>query len=147
MKIQEQDLYHGAALTQIVESGQFTALNRDGQKYGLYVVNHNRRLLIKHRTAAGKQGRYRFTFSVAELDTLQQHAATNGTRIFVALVCGQRVICCLSVVELATMIDLDSEKQQWVLVEAPEGKKMRTRGSLGDGPLVAAKDFPAKVLA
>ena len=34
MKIQKKDLFHGSALTQIVEDPLFTALNKADEKYG-----------------------------------------------------------------------------------------------------------------
>lgn len=85
MRIQEQDLYHGAALTQIVESSEFTALNRDPGKYGLYVVNHDRALLVKHAAKPRSDGRYAFTFSVAELKALKAQERQHP-----GLVCSSR---------------------------------------------------------
>ncbi len=145
MKIQEQDLYHGAALTQIVESTSFTALNRDPDKYGLYVINHDRRVLIKHTTKLRHDGKYQFTFGTNDLDALNQHGA-HPEKTFVALVCAQQVICGMDLTQLGGIIDLDAGGQQWVTVEAPPGKSLRTRGSSGDGPLVAVNRFPALVL-
>lgn len=48
MKIQDQDLYHGAALTQIVEHASFKALNRGSEKYGHYLVNKDQHVFIKY---------------------------------------------------------------------------------------------------
>jgi len=47
MKIQHKDLFHGAALTQLVEHNSFKALNKADDKYGHYLVNTDRRLLVK----------------------------------------------------------------------------------------------------
>ena len=44
MKIQTQDLYHGAVLTQITEHPSFKALNKADTLYGHYLVNHDTRL-------------------------------------------------------------------------------------------------------
>lgn len=146
MKIQEQDHYHGAALTQIVEAAAFTALNRDPEKYGLYVINHDRRVLIKHSTKPRPDGKYQFTFAANDLQVLQQHAGGHPEKTFVALVCGHHVICGLDLTQLAGLVDLGAKGNQWVTVEAPAGKQLRTRGSLGDGPLIAISAFPAMVL-
>jgi len=145
MKIQEQDLYHGAALTQIVESTSFTALNRDPDKYGLYVINHDRRVLIKHAAGPRADGKYQFTFGASDRQLLSQHVA-DPNKTFVALVCGQHVICGLNLTQLGSVIDLAAGGSQWVTVEAPPGKQLRTRGSLGDGPLVAVNAFPSILL-
>ena len=46
MKIQKMDMFHGAALTQIVEHPSFKALNKADEKYGHYQINHDRRISI-----------------------------------------------------------------------------------------------------
>jgi hypothetical protein len=63
MKIQEKDLFHGAALTQIVEHESFKALNKADEKYGHYQVNHDRRLLVKHSKATSNTGTQTWSFS------------------------------------------------------------------------------------
>ena len=65
MKIQEQDLFHGAALTQIIEHAAFTAINR--LEYGLYALNHDRVVLVKH--TAKETTEFRFTVTPAEFRT------------------------------------------------------------------------------
>ena len=146
MKIQEQDHYHGAALTQIVEASAFTALNSDPEKYGLYVINHDRRVLIKHAAKTRADGKYQFTFNSSDLQTLQQQGGKHADKTFVALVCAHQVICGLSLAQLGSLVYLAGTGNQWVTVEAPAGRQLRTRGTLGDGPLVAISAFPAMVL-
>jgi hypothetical protein len=46
VKVQQQDLFHGAALTQIVEHPSFKALNRASTKYGHYLINTNRQIFV-----------------------------------------------------------------------------------------------------
>lgn len=146
MRIQSQDLYHGAALTQIVESNGFTALNRDPEKYGMYLLNHDRRLLIKHASSTRADGKYPFTFSETDLGVLASCEIASPEKVFIALVCGTEVICGLDMAIASTMMDFGSPTKQWITVEAESGKKLRTRGSLGEGPLVAQNAFPAMVL-
>jgi len=147
VRIQNQDMFHGAALTQIVESSDFTALNRDPDKYGMYLLNHDRRLLIKHASAPRADGKYAFTFRPDDLELLAACEEMSPGKVFLALVCGSEVICGLSMETLAGLVDLGASSSQWVTIEAPTGKKLRTRGSLGDGPLVAQNAFPQIVLA
>ena len=51
-KIQKQDLYHGAALTQIVEHPTFKALNRASKNYGHYLVNADREVFVKYSASS-----------------------------------------------------------------------------------------------
>lgn len=60
MKIQEQDRFHGAALTQIVEHKSFKALNRASAKYGHYLVNADRHVFTKYSKAT--RSPWSFTF-------------------------------------------------------------------------------------
>jgi hypothetical protein len=50
MKIQEQDIYHGPGLVQIVEHKSFKALNRASSKYGHYLINTDRHVFAKYST-------------------------------------------------------------------------------------------------
>ncbi len=52
MKIQEQDIYHGAALTQIAEHESFKALNKGSERYGHYLINADCHVFIKYSKAA-----------------------------------------------------------------------------------------------
>jgi hypothetical protein len=61
VKIQEQDVFHGPALAQIAEYGAFKALNRARAKQGHYIVNADRRLLLKYSTKS--RGPWKFTFT------------------------------------------------------------------------------------
>lgn len=75
MSIDDKDFWHGAALVAIADSKLFTALNKSGGKYGHYVVNHDRDLLIKYSARERRgSGGYQFTFTphdVAMLNSLR----------------------------------------------------------------------------
>ena len=146
MRIQEHDLYHGAALTQIVEHGSFAALSRDGGTRGLYRINNDRHLLIKYSSGFRTDHKYLFTFNDDQLQALDDCEKFSPGKVFAALVCGGTMICALSLRELGALVDLSGASQQWVTVECPQGKAMRTEGTRGRGPKVSQNTFPGKVL-
>lgn len=90
-RIQDQDLFHGAALTQLVEHPSFKALNKKSGTYGHYLLNQDRQLFVKYAT--GKQT-WQFTFSPAEVALMHDHGSQRATEVI--LVCGQETICSLT---------------------------------------------------
>lgn len=144
MKIQQKDLFHGAALTQLVEHDSFKALNKADTKYGHYLVNTDRRLMVKLTEKATPP--WQFTFQSDDLTTLRADIA-SGFKTYVVLVCGTKTICLLEEADFATIIDLTSHSAQWIRVEIPKSS-MRVRGSAG-GLTRAIKHnaFPEDVFA
>ncbi|RUL82344.1 hypothetical protein [Tautonia sociabilis] len=69
MKIQQKDLFHGAALTQIIEHNSFKALNKVDDKYGHDLVNTDRRLMIKLTETDNPP--WQFTFQPDDLQHLR----------------------------------------------------------------------------
>lgn len=144
MKIQEQDFYHGAALTQIVEHKSFKALNRASGKYGHYLINTDRHVFVKYRTAESSP--WSFTFQADEVATISKSIVSGLTHV--CLVCGGVTICALSSVEVQTLIDLNSSTSQWIKVEVPKGGRCHVAGSIGAlAKTVPHNAFPDKVFA
>lgn len=132
MKIQEKDIYHGTALTQIVEHDSFTALNKADGKYGHYIVNHDTHIFVKvAKDSIGDEEvqRWQFTFNQDDLQAIRSENIPNR-HIFICLVCGRYTICCLSKEQLVKIIDITSQGSQWLKVECPSGGSMRVRGYL-----------------
>ncbi|AST91060.1 hypothetical protein BC6307_07095 [Sutcliffiella cohnii] len=69
MKIQNQDLYHVAVLTQIAEHSPFKALYKEDSLYGDYLVNDNTRLLVLYLNE--ELLLWHFKFSNHELQSMQ----------------------------------------------------------------------------
>ncbi|MGY3717657.1 hypothetical protein ACWE42_19270 [Sutcliffiella cohnii] len=86
MKIQTQDQYHGAVLTQITEHSSFKALNKVDSLYGHYLVNHNTRLFVKYLTKESSP--WHFKFSYNELQSIQKDLESTS-QVFLCLVCGE----------------------------------------------------------
>ena len=142
MRIQAKDLFHGAALTQIVEHPSFTALNKVDEKYGHYLVNANIRLLVKYSSPSSSP--WQFTFNENDLNSICDDIMGEGVNFFTCLVCGTETVCLLSVEQLRAVIDLNAEESQWVRVEIPAGKSMRVKGSTGTlRRTIAHKAFPS----
>jgi hypothetical protein len=141
VKIQEQNIYHGSALMQIVEHPSFKALNKADGQYGHYQVNTKVRLWVKYSSA--EQGPWVFTFHATELAGFRNDQATEF-RVFIALICGHHTICGLSEEEIDALVDVKSTNRQWIKVDAPDGKQMRVTGStMQKNPiLVAHNRFP-----
>ena len=144
MKIQPKDVYHGAALTQIVEHDSFKALNKASSKYGHYTVNDDRQLFLKYLTTG--RSSWRFIFSEDELAAIRRGVRGSATT-FVCLVCARSTVCCLDENELQDLIDLTSRGSQWIWVQVPRGGSQHVSGSIGDlSHTIPHNSFPAKVL-
>lgn len=144
MKITEQDFYHGAALTQIVEHKSFKALNRASAKYGHYIVNTDRHVFVKYRTAS--KSPWQHTLSPADVKALAT-AMASSEKVWLCLVCADHTICALDKDEIQTVLDLTSTHQQWVRVDVPKGGSCRVAGSHGSlKRKVPHNSFPDKVM-
>jgi hypothetical protein len=143
MKIQEQDVYHGPALMQIVEDPSFKALNRASKRYGHYLVNTDRHVFTKYRRT--KRSPWQFVFTPDELSAISTAISADG-HVFVCLVCGHSTICALTADEVAQVIDVTATSQQSIRVEVPSGGSCRVSGSIGKlKKTVPHNSFPEKV--
>ncbi|GAA0711953.1 hypothetical protein [Dokdonella soli] len=162
MKVRDDHLYHGAALIQIAEDEQFTAINSLRIKNQIvssaYKINDQIAVYFKYAGAAhGASDEFVFTFHSDHIKTIRAIAATNE-RTFVALVCVEaREICAIIADQLASMIAArqkakgGTEDQYTVLVTAPKGKGLRvymnhpgTKATiLGKPVIVSRSSFPS----
>ncbi len=137
MKIDKDHMYHGAALIQIAEHPQFTAINafnfaNRGRSRSAYRINDSIGVYLKYAVApTPSHGEYVFTFNSEHLSELARLAGV-AKGLFVALVCVKaRQICCLRYDELNSLIAArkhakgEDESQYQVLVVAPDGKGFR----------------------
>lgn len=136
MKIHDDHMYHGAALTQVAEHPQFTAINafnyQGRPSRSGFLVNHDVGIYLKYATKKTRRfGEFIFTFStdhVAEIDALAQKAE----KVFLVFVCVQaKEICCIRRTELTALIAQRelargaAEHIHTVLVTAEAGKSFR----------------------
>ena len=95
MKTQRKHLFHGAALSQIVEHPAFTALNKASDAYGHYLVNGSTRMFVKYR--GNHDGPWLFQFSCDEVARVLDDISSGfAGRSFVVMVCADTTICALS---------------------------------------------------
>ena len=143
MIIQEKDLYHGAALTQVVEHRSFKALNRATQAYGHYLINTDRHLYVKH--SKKKESPWQFTFEKKHIQLIAQ-LIQNGRKVFLCIVCGGKTVCVLTEGEISEVLNLDDKHQQWISVSVPRSGSCHVKG--GGGKLertIPHNSFPDKV--
>lgn len=164
MKIDNDHMYHGAALIQIAEHPKFTSINSLKVKTVVvengYEVNDGIGVLLKYaRKPVGRFGEYLFGFTQENLgDIVRIDSATNS--LFLALVCVKaREICSLSYQEFCALIQRRKtakgadEDQYQILVTTPRGKGFRVyvnapgvkKRILGSAMIVSRSNFPEKI--
>lgn len=111
MKIRDGHLYHGAALAQIVEHQQFTAINAlkiaGRNSRSAYRINDSIVVYLKYATKPSERfNEYIFNFNQNNLDELQE-ISKHHSSIFITLVCYKdRQICCLPYKSLLELVRL-----------------------------------------
>lgn len=161
MKINDDHLYHGAAITQIAEHEQFTAINSFKHSSGIsrsaFKVNDGIGVFLKYATAAKKPfNEYVFNFRQEHIDELK-NISSKSEKVFIALVCVKsREICCLPYEKLLALIQRrrkakgDSEEQYQILASLESGKAFRVyinapaqkKTYLGSPIIIARNNFP-----
>ena len=160
MKINDDHMYHGAALTQIAEHPVFKAINAfwsNGKKSSCaFRINDTTGIYIKYAGAPrGQAEEYVFTFTQAHLDELKK-LREHCTNVFAVLVCiGAKGICALSYGQVTNFVKLrrdskgEPEDQYQIFITAPENKQFRayvnvpSRKGISMGKtLVARNAFP-----
>ena len=161
MKIYDDQMFHGAALIQIAEHPQFTAIN--SLKIGrevvrtAYKVNDEIAVFLKYAKVPNKGFQeYQFTFTTSHLKELISISSANPST-FIALVCiKDREVCCISYEQFSNLVDRrknaagKKEPQYVILVTVPKRKSMRVyvnepgkRGKyLGKQITIHRNDFP-----
>ena len=76
MKVQRQDVFHGIALTQLVEHPSFIALNKASGKHRHYLLNQDRRLFVKYTRIDDPP--WQFVFNKAELGAIREDLRQKG---------------------------------------------------------------------
>lgn len=163
MKINDDHLYHGAALTQIAEHPQFTAINafRNGKRNSRssFLINQNIVVFLKYaknRTPRFKE--YVFTFNKQQLKEINE-INNRSKNAFIALVCVKdREICVISRAELLELIEErgkekgSPEDTYTVLVVVPSGKSLRIymnapgeRKKKLTEKIISRKSFPDRI--
>ncbi len=144
MKIVQKHLANGAALSQLVDHEAFKSLGRLDATKGHYLVNGDRRILVKTTKEATQP--WRFGLKPEDLKVLRDDIASKQ-KTFLCLICGTTSICVLDQADLDTVLDVNADGKQGLKVESPVAG-MRVRGP--KGPLkkgIGHNVFPAKIFA
>ena len=110
MKIDDDHMFHGAALIQIAEDPQFTAINSfklaAGVSRSAYRINDDIGVYLKYASEPTPAFReYGFTFQKQHLAELEE-ISKAAVKVFVALVCVKaRQVCCLPYQDLLTLVN------------------------------------------
>ncbi len=152
MKIHLEQQNIGAALMQIAEHQQFTAINKlkiKGRPINNgFLVNGDIALLCKYATEPNAGGEYVFTLNQDYMNNIRK-VQKGKHNVFFALVCVQEgEICCLNEEQFDTLIGnrLKSAKieedQYQILVTARKGSSLRVYvNAYGKKGKIAGKRF------
>lgn len=163
MKIADDHLYHGAALTQIAEDLRFTAINplplhgkvlRSG-----FLINTNIALYLKYATTKTKSfGECVFTFSASQFAEIQQIASSYPKTHIVMVCVPHGAICSIPFASLQNLWHTRQSAQGansltslTVLVTAPRNKSFRVyvnqpgvkKTMLGNPIIVSRSAYPS----
>jgi len=142
--IDKKDFMHGAALVAIADAPGFTALNKIGNKYGHYVVNHDRHIFIKYTLGDGPT----FVFTFSDSDKLELVVTSQTARAYSVFVCNDVAITALPVEELGKIIDLHKPTNEQVHIVAEPGKQLWVSGPQGElAHAIPRNAFPHSILS
>lgn len=160
VKIRTEHQNLGAALMQIAEDDNFTAINP--LKLGgntinnAFLINADTCVFLKYGQEPKSTGEYQFTFTTEQLSNLHS-AERHYQKIFIGLICVEdQEICCLELKQLKSMIRSrkdtagGDEDSYQVLVVVPQGKSLRAytnaanrKGQIAGKPTVVSRSrFP-----
>lgn len=164
MRVNNEHIYHGAALTQIAEHPQFTAINvfktPDGNSRSAFKINDDIAVYVKYATKSKPpHSEYQFAFSAEHLEELDR-ISKKVLNVHVALVCvGAKEICRLSYADLLGLLKSrrdakgKDEEQYTILARLDKGKRFRVYVNApgrknriaGEDLIVPRNDFPSKL--
>jgi len=164
MNIDNDHMYHGAALMQIAEHPKFTSINSLKVKKQIiengFVINDGIAVLLKYASKqTGKYQEYKFGFTLDNIKDMMRISRSTKS-LYLALVCVEsREICCLSYENCSKLIQRRraekgaDEDQYQILVTAPKGKSLRVyvnapgvkKKLLGEPMIVGRSEFPEMI--
>jgi hypothetical protein len=165
MKITLEQQTIGAAVMQIAEHEQFTAINAlklSGKKINnSFLVNHNTVVLCKYSSKLSPIGEYTFSFTEENIKVIKE-LDKKHERLFFGLVCVEDCqICCLSAKQFKELIanrksSADAKESSYtILVTAKPRASLRayvnaarTRGKIAGKELtITRKAFPESIFS
>ncbi|MFQ2433461.1 hypothetical protein ACK31N_13295 [Aeromonas caviae] len=160
MKIRLEQQNIGAAVMQIAEHEQFTAINSlkvHGKSISnAFLVNHDTAVLCKYSSEPNSIGEYVFTFNEEHMENICNISGQYG-KVYFSLVCVEDgEICCLSIEQFHQLIEYrknsakSDESSYAILITMQSGASFRAyvnaagrRGHFAGKKLtIARKNFP-----
>lgn len=160
MKINDDHMFHGAALVQIAEFGQATSIKpfiyKRKVSRSAFVINGKTADYLKFRREASGSGEYSFQFTMHNRGELRQLAVKYKRRLFIGLICvDAREICCIAYDDFQRMVNARriavgrDEKEITMGASLRPGGRFEVgvnepgrRGRYEDGQNVPRSDFP-----
>jgi hypothetical protein len=144
--MKEFEFFHGAALLQLLDtSPDGVKISRFNQSdNAAYVIDDKVGLYIKYSTA--RLSPWLFSFTRDHQLAFSNLTARYG-KAFVALICNEDGVACLSESTLRSVLDDQFGNVEWIRVDRPSGGSYRIKGS--DGSLekkVPRSTFPNLIL-
>ena len=135
MKVRLHHQYLGAALMQVAEHPQFTAINslkrRGDPVNNGFLINDDVALFLKYASEPNGTGEYVFTFNRDHIGHIS-HAGRQRNKVFLGLVCVQdEEICCLNGESFDALIGYrkdsagEEEEQYQLLVKVEPRAQLR----------------------
>lgn len=163
LKIRIEHKYIGAALMQIAEHPQFTAINsmkiKDKHVNNAFKINNNIGIFCKYASKPNEKNKYLFTFNSEQMENIKLIHNTNE-KLCLALICIEdEEICCLSYEQFEMLLESrrksakGDEEQYQIIVTAKQGASLRVcvnaagkKGATAGKPIVISrKSFPESV--
>lgn len=143
--IREFEFYHGAVFARLVhhDGHSVTIKSYPTSSNASYIINGNIGLYVKH--SSNRLSPWTFSFlDVHHNEILGM--ANKFDRLYIALVCGEDGITCLSYNELTTVLDRVPERHEWIRISRGPREKYAVKGT--DGKLlfkIGDSQFPSKL--
>lgn len=150
MPIQDQDLYHGAAIVPMVEFPRFKAINRaPDSEYGVYLLNTDTALMVKYAKATNASGKWVFDFSPDQLRNARTLEVRHRGQFYAVFVCYPKAVLALTWGELSSVVSLGSNRSQVVYCEIPPNKQIAVsgKGKKRLGRNVPRGEFPKRLFS
>jgi hypothetical protein len=143
--IKQVEFYHGAVLARLVRgriSQGVTIRAYEAGRSG-YILNESIGLYVKY--SANRLTPWSFNFSSEHQEEIS-NLKSECTTLFVALVCGEDGIACLSQLEYRALLDDQFESTGWIKVSRRTREKYLLTGSDAQRKFkVGDNEFPSKV--
>ncbi|ADG07583.1 hypothetical protein Btus_2952 [Kyrpidia tusciae DSM 2912] len=102
MPFREYDLYHGAALNQIVKDERFASVNKYPEaSQSEYIINHDIGLYLKYRS--NDSSPWQFTFNHEQHQQLRR-LVQRCSKTYLGFICGTDGCCCVPYQTFVTLI-------------------------------------------